>query len=78
MASCIHRRAFSRHSLAEDAMKQLLTILILLIFNGVASASAAIPEVVRYDRYLLVSTSPQQPPLEQLIALAVPPGFTQR
>lgn len=56
-------------------MKQLLTILILLIFNGVASASAAIPEVVRYDRYLLVSTSPQQPPLEQLIALAVPPGF---
>lgn len=56
-------------------MKQLLTILILLIFNGVASASAAIPEVVRYDRYLLVSTSPQQPPLKQLTALSVPPGF---
>lgn len=56
-------------------MKQLLTILILLIFNGVASASAAIPEVVRYDRYLLVSTSPQQPLLEQLTALSVPPGF---
>ncbi len=56
-------------------MKQLLAILILLLFNGVASASAAMPEVVRYDRYLLVSTSPQQPPLEQLTALSVPPGF---
>lgn len=56
-------------------MKQLLAILILFIFNGVATASPATPEVVRYDRYLLVSTSPQQPPLEQLTALSVPPGF---
>ncbi|HGX9192139.1 TPA: pilus assembly protein PilL [Escherichia coli] len=56
-------------------MKQLLAILILLIFNGVASASAVMPEVVRYDRYLLVSTSPQQPPLEQLTTLSIPPGF---
>ncbi|NPD63958.1 pilus assembly protein PilL [Klebsiella aerogenes] len=56
-------------------MKQLLAILILLIFNSVATASPATPEVVRYDRYLLVSTSPQQSPLEQLIALSVPPGF---
>lgn len=55
-------------------MKRLLTALLLFIFNGVA-ASPATPEVVRYDRYLLVSTSPQQPPLEQLTALAVPPGF---
>ena len=56
-------------------MKQLLAILILFAFNGVAAASPATPEVVRYDRYLLVSTSPQQPPLEQLTALSVPPGF---
>ncbi|HCN8310721.1 PFGI-1 class ICE element type IV pilus protein PilL2 [Escherichia coli] len=56
-------------------MKQLLTALLLFIFNGVAAASPATPEVVRYDRYLLVSTSPQQPPLEQLTALSVPPGF---
>ncbi|EFI3322592.1 pilus assembly protein PilL, partial [Escherichia coli] len=56
-------------------MKQLLAILILLIFNSVATASPATPEVVRYDRYLLVSTSPQQPPLEQLTTLSVPPGF---
>ena len=55
-------------------MKRLLTALLLFIFNGVA-ASPATPEVVRYDRYLLVSTSPQQPPLEQLTALSVPPGF---
>ncbi|ELO75386.1 putative type IV pilus protein [Salmonella enterica subsp. enterica serovar Enteritidis str. SARB17] len=45
-------------------MKQLLPALLLFIFNGVAAASPATPEVVRYDRYLLVSTSPQQPPLE--------------
>ncbi len=56
-------------------MKQLLIALLLFIFNGVATASPATPEVVRYDRYLLVSTLPQQPPLEQLTALAVPPGF---
>lgn len=56
-------------------MKRLLTALLLYIFNGVATASPATPEVVRYDRYLLVNTSPQQPPLEQLIALSVPPGF---
>ena len=56
-------------------MKRLLTALLLFIFNGVAAASPATPEVVRYDRYLLVSTSPQQPPLEQLTALSVPPGF---
>lgn len=56
-------------------MKQLLPALLLFIFNGVTTASPATPEVVRYDRYLLVSTSPQQPPLEQLIALSVPPGF---
>lgn len=55
-------------------MKRLLTALLLFIFNGVA-ASPATPEVVRYDRYLLVSTSPQQPPLEQLTTLSVPPGF---
>ncbi|MGX6594905.1 hypothetical protein ACWM6M_02345 [Klebsiella quasivariicola] len=56
-------------------MKRLLITLLLFIFNGVATASPATPEVVRYDRYLLVSTSPQQPPLEQLTALSVPPGF---
>lgn len=56
-------------------MKQLLAILMLFAFNGVAAASPATPEVVRYDRYLLVSTSPQQPPLEQLTTLSVPPGF---
>ena len=56
-------------------MKRLLPALLLFIFNGVATASPATPEVVRYDRYLLVSTSPQQPPLEQLISLSVPPGF---
>lgn len=56
-------------------MKRLLIALLLFIFNGVATASPVTPEVVRYDRYLLVSTSPQQPPLEQLTALAVPPGF---
>ncbi|EAA7091518.1 TPA: pilus assembly protein PilL [Salmonella enterica] len=56
-------------------MKRLLPALLLFIFNGVAAASPAMPEVVRYDRYLLVSTSPQQPPLEQLTALSVPPGF---
>ena len=55
-------------------MKRLLTALLLFIFNGVA-ASPATPEVVRYDRYLLVNTSPQQPLLEQLTALSVPPGF---
>lgn len=56
-------------------MKRLLPALLLFIFNGVATAFPTTPEVVRYDRYLLVSTSPQQPPLEQLTALAVPPGF---
>lgn len=56
-------------------MKRLLIALLLFIFIGVATASPATPEVVRYDRYLLVSTSPQQPPLEQLTALSVPPGF---
>ena len=56
-------------------MKRLLTALLLFIFNGVAAASPATPEVVRYDRYLLVSTSPQQPPLEQLTDLSVPPSF---
>ncbi|EQC4551545.1 pilus assembly protein PilL [Cronobacter malonaticus] len=56
-------------------MKRPLTALLLFIFNGVAAASPATPEVVRYDRYLLVSTSPQQPPLEQLTVLSIPPGF---
>lgn len=56
-------------------MKRLLIALLLFIFNGVAAASPDTPEVVRYDRYLLVSTSPQQPPLKQLTALSVPPGF---
>ncbi|MGR7752128.1 PFGI-1 class ICE element type IV pilus protein PilL2 [Klebsiella aerogenes] len=56
-------------------MKRLLAILILFIFNGVVAASPGAPEVVRYDRYLLVSTSPQQPPLEQLTTLFIPPGF---
>lgn len=56
-------------------MKRLLIAPLLFIFIGVATASPATPEVVRYDRYLLVSTSPQQPPLEQLTALSVPPGF---
>ncbi|HCD1221284.1 TPA: pilus assembly protein PilL, partial [Citrobacter freundii] len=55
-------------------MKRLLPALLLFIFNGVA-ASPVTPFVVRYDRYLLVSTSPQHPPLEQLTALSVPPGF---
>ncbi|MDH8286763.1 pilus assembly protein PilL, partial [Klebsiella pneumoniae] len=50
-------------------MKRLLPALILSIFNAVAAASPDAPEVVRYDRYLLVSPSPQQPPLEQLTAL---------
>lgn len=59
-------------------MKRLLTALLLFIFNGVAAASPATPEVVRYDRYLLVSTSPQQPLLEQLTTLSVPHGFTRR
>ncbi|HFW1059624.1 TPA: pilus assembly protein PilL, partial [Salmonella enterica subsp. enterica serovar Virchow] len=62
-------------STVEDAMKRLLTALLLFIFNGVAAASPATPEVVRYDRYLLVNTSPQQPLLEQLTTLSVPPGF---
>lgn len=56
-------------------MKRLLIALLLFLFNGVTTASPDTPEVVRYDRYLLVSTSPQQPPLEQLTALTVPPGF---
>ncbi|HFK6082384.1 TPA: pilus assembly protein PilL [Enterobacter cloacae] len=56
-------------------MKQLPLTLLLFIFNGVAAASPATSEVVRYDRYLLVSTSPKQPLLEQLTALSVPPGF---
>ena len=56
-------------------MKRLLPALILSIFNAVAAASPDAPEVVRYDRYLLVSPSPQQPPLEQLTALSIPPGF---
>jgi len=54
-------------------MKRLLPVLLLFIFNGVATASQGMPEVVRYDRYLLVSTSPQQPPLEQLTTLSVHP-----
>ncbi len=45
---------------------------ILIAVNNTSTASRATPSVVRYDRYLLVSTSPQQPPLEQLTALAVP------
>ncbi|EKW1654900.1 pilus assembly protein PilL [Citrobacter freundii] len=48
---------------------------ILIAVNNTSTASRATPSVVRYDRYLLVSTSPQQPPLEQLTALSVPPGF---
>ncbi|HHK9528917.1 TPA: pilus assembly protein PilL [Enterobacter hormaechei] len=56
-------------------MKRLLPTLLLYIFNGVATASPATPEVVRYDRYLLVNTSPQQPLLEQLTTLSVPPVF---
>lgn len=48
---------------------------ILIAVNNTSTASRATPSVVRYDRYLLVSTSPQQPPLEQLTATAVPPGF---
>ncbi|HEJ7642221.1 TPA: pilus assembly protein PilL [Klebsiella oxytoca] len=56
-------------------MKRLLPALILSIFNAVAAASPDAPEVVHYDRYLLVSSSPQQPPLEQLTTLSVPPGF---
>lgn len=55
-------------------MKQLLIALILFIFNGVTGFPAT-PEVVRYDRYLLVSTSPQLPSLEQFTALSVPSGF---
>ncbi|HDS9903845.1 TPA: pilus assembly protein PilL, partial [Klebsiella pneumoniae subsp. pneumoniae] len=38
-------------------MKRLLPALILSIFNAVAAASPDAPEVVRYDRYLLVSPS---------------------
>lgn len=56
-------------------MKQLLAILILFAFNGVAAASPATQKVVRNDSYLLISTSPQQPPLEQLTTLFIPPGF---
>ncbi|BAH61485.1 putative type IV pilus protein [Klebsiella pneumoniae subsp. pneumoniae NTUH-K2044] len=67
--------ARSFQSTVEDAMKRLLPALILSIFNAVAAASPDAPEVVRYDRYLLVSPSPQQPPLEQLTALSIPPGF---
>lgn len=48
---------------------------ILIAVNNTSTASRATPFVVRYDRYLLVSTSPQQPPLEQLTTLSVPPGF---
>jgi len=62
----------------EYTMKLLLfTMLafILIAVNNTSTASRATPSVVRYDRYLLVSTSPQQPPLEQLTALSVPPGF---
>lgn len=59
-------------------MKLLLVTMlafILIAVNNTSTASSATPFVVRYDRYLLVSTSPQQPPLEQLISLSVPPGF---
>lgn len=59
-------------------MKLLLVTMlafILIAVNNTATASSATPSVVRYDRYLLVSTSPQQSPLEQLTAQAVPPGF---
>ncbi|MBC0030419.1 pilus assembly protein PilL, partial [Escherichia coli] len=30
------------------------------------------PEVVRYDRYLLVSTAPQRDPLSQVIDIRIP------
>ena len=59
-------------------MKLLLVTMlafILMAVNNTATASRATPSVVRYDRYLLVSTSPQQPPLEQLTTLSVPPSF---
>lgn len=56
-------------------MKRLLVALILTMLNGVAVASASMPEVARYDRYLLVDISPQQPPLDQLTSLSIPPGF---
>lgn len=59
-------------------MKLLLAIMLVLILiaaDGIVSASEAPPSVVRYDRYLLISTPPQQPPLEQLTTLFIPPGF---
>jgi len=56
-------------------MKRLLVALILTTLNSVAVASVSTPEVVRYDRYLLVNTLPQQPLPEQLTSLSVPPGF---
>lgn len=59
-------------------MKLLLAIMIVLMLmaiTGITIASTSTPAVVRYDRYLLVNTAPQQPPLKQLITLSIPPGF---
>ncbi|KIS41947.1 pilus assembly protein PilL [Kosakonia radicincitans] len=56
-------------------MKRLLVALLLTTFHGVAAGSLSVPEVTRYDRYLLVNTSPGSSPLEQLTTLSVPPGF---
>lgn len=59
-------------------MRLLLAIMIVLMLmavTGTTIASTFAPAVVRYDRYLLVNTAPQQPPLEQLTSLSIPPGF---
>lgn len=59
-------------------MKLLLTIMIVLMLmtlTGTSFAAAPSPAVVRYDRYLLVNTAPEPPPLEQLTTLSVPPGL---
>lgn len=56
-------------------MKRLLVALILTAFHGVAAGSPSTPEVARYDRYLLVNTSPEPSPLQQLTTLFVPPGL---
>jgi type IV pili sensor histidine kinase/response regulator len=59
-------------------MKLLLAIMIILMLitlTGTTFASVSVPEVVRYDRYLLVNTTPGQPPLTQTVTLSIPPGF---
>lgn len=56
-------------------MKGRLLALLLMAYNAAAAGSPPAPEVTRYDRYLLVNTSPAQYIPEQLTILSVPPGF---